>query len=108
MNPPTHAVVLCVDEKSQIQALERSQPLLPMRPGQPERRTHDYLRHGTTTLFAALDVATGEVIGKCFQRHRSREFLRFLKTIDEAVPDPLDVHLILDNYATHKTPSVQK
>lgn len=108
MNPPTHAVVLCVDEKSQIQALERSQPLLPMRPGQPERRTHDYLRHGTTTLFAALDVATGEVIGKCFQRHRSREFLRFLKTIDEAVPDELDIHLVLDNYATHKTPSVQK
>jgi transposase len=108
MNPPTRAVVLCVDEKSQIQALERSQPLLPMRPGQPERRTHDYLRHGTTTLFAALDVATGEVIGKCFQRHRSREFLRFLKTIDEAVPEGLDIHLVLDNYATHKTPSVQK
>ena len=108
LNPPERAVVLSVDEKSQIQALERSQPLLPMRPGQPERRTHDYLRHGTTTLFAALDVATGEVIGKCFQRHRSREFLRFLKTIDEAVPDELDIHLVLDNYATHKTPSVQK
>jgi transposase len=85
MNPPTHAVVLCVDEKSQIQALERSQPLLPMRPGQPERRTHDYRRHGTTTLFAALDVATGEVIGECYPRHRSREFLRFLKTIDAEV-----------------------
>ena len=108
MNPPNHAVVLCVDEKSQIQALERSQPLLPMRPGQPGRRTHDYLRHGTTTLFAALDVATGEVIGECYQRHRSREFLRFLKTIDEEVPEPLDIHLILDNYATHKTPWVQK
>jgi len=108
MDPPTHAVVLCVDEKSQIQALERSQPLLPMRPGQPERRTHDYLRHGTTTLFAALDVATGKVIGKCYQRHRAREFLRFLKTIDEEVPDDLDVHLVLDNYATHKTPSVRK
>ncbi len=108
MNPPTHAVVLCVDEKSQIQALERSQPLLPMRPGQPERRTHDYLRHGTTTLFAALDVATGEVIGECYSRHRSREFLRFLKTIDEEVPDGLDVHLILDNYSTHKTLSVQR
>lgn len=108
MNPPTHAIVLCVDEKSQIQALERSQPLLPMRPGQPERRTHDYLRHGTTTLFAALDVATGEVIGKCFQRHRAREFLRFLKTIEEAVPEKLDIHLVLDNYATHKTLSVQK
>ena len=108
MNPPTHAVVLCVDEKSQIQALQRSQPLLPMRPGQPERRTHDYLRHGTTTLFAALDIATGKVIGKCFQRHRSREFLRFLRTIDEAVPEALDIHLVLDNYATHKTPSVQR
>jgi transposase len=108
MNPPTHAVVLCVDEKSQIQALERSQPLLPMRPGQPERRTHDYRRHGTTTLFAALDVATGEVIGECYPRHRSREFLRFLKTIDAEVPEQLDVHLVLDNYATHKTPSVQR
>ncbi|MBW2229390.1 MAG: IS630 family transposase [Deltaproteobacteria bacterium] len=108
MNPPTHAVVLCVDEKSQIQALERSQPLLPMRPGQPERRTHDYLRHGTTTLFAALDVATGDVIGECHRRHRSREFRRFLKTIDDEVPDDLEVHLILDNYATHKTPEVQR
>jgi len=108
MNPPTHAVVLCVDEKSQIQALERSQPLLPMRPGQPELRTHDYLRHGTTTLFAALDVAAGEVIGTCFQRHRSREFLRFLRTIEESVPAEFDIHLVLDNYATHKTPSVQK
>lgn len=108
MNPPTHAVVLCVDEKSQIQALERSQPVLPMRPGQPERRSHDYLRHGTTTLFAALDVATGKVLGECYPRHRSLEFRRFLKKIDESVPDDLDVHLILDNYATHKTPAVQK
>jgi transposase len=108
MDPPTHAVVLCVDEKSQIQALERSQPLLPMRPGQPERRTHDYLRHGTTTLFAALDVATGQVLGKCYPRHRSLEFRRFLKQIDESVPADLDVHLILDNYATHKTPAVQR
>jgi transposase/uncharacterized protein YerC len=108
MNPPTHAVVLCVDEKSQIQALERSQPLLPMRPGQPERQTHDYLRHGTTTLFAALDVATGEVLGECYPRHRSVEFRRFLKLIDESVPADLDVHLILDNYATHKTPAVQR
>ena len=108
MNPPTHAVVLCVDEKSQIQALERSQPVLPMRPGQPERRTHDYLRHGTTTLFAALDVATGKVLGECYPRHRSLEFRRFLKKIDESVPEDLDVHLILDNYATHKTPAVQK
>jgi transposase len=108
MNPPNHAVVLCVDEKSQIQALERTQPLLPMRPGQPERRTHDYMRHGTTTLFAALDVATGEVMGECHRRHRSLEFRRFLKHIDEAVPTELDVHLILDNYATHKTPAVQR
>lgn len=108
MNPPNHAVVLCVDEKSQIQALERTQPLLPMRPGQPERRTHDYMRHGTTTLFAALDVATGEVMGECHRRHRSLEFRRFLKQIDEAVPAELDVHLILDNYATHKTPAVQR
>ncbi len=106
MNPPNHAVVLCVDEKSQIQALERTQPLLPMRPGQPERRTHDYLRHGTTTLFAALDVATGKVVGKCYPRHRSLEFRRFLREIDESVPSELDVHLILDNYATHKTPEV--
>jgi len=108
MNPPDHAVVLCVDEKSQIQALERTQPLLPMRPGQPERRTHDYLRHGTTTLFAALDVATGKVLGECYRRHRGREFLRFLKAIDAAVPGDLDIHLILDNYATHKTPTVQR
>jgi transposase len=108
MNPPNHAVVLCVDEKSQIQALERTQPMLPMRPGQPERRTHDYMRHGTTTLFAALDVATGEVLGECYRRHRSLEFRRFLKQIDESVPADLDVHLILDNYATHKTPAVQR
>jgi len=108
VNPPDHAVVLCVDEKSQIQALERTQPLLPMRPGQPERRTHDYLRHGTTTLFAALDVVTGTVLGECYRRHRGREFLRFLKSIDSAVPVDLDIHLILDNYATHKTPIVQR
>lgn len=108
MNPPDHAVVLCVDEKSQIQALERTQPLLPMRPGQPERRTHDYLRHGTTTLFAALDAATGKVFGECYPRHRHQEFRRFLQSIDEAVPEDLDVHLILDNYATHKTPAIQK
>ena len=108
MNPPDHAVVLCVDEKSQIQALERTQPLLPMRLGQAERRTHDYLRHGTTTLFAALDVATGQVLGECYPRHRGREFLRFLRSLDEAVPANLDVHLILDNYATHKTPAVQR
>jgi transposase len=108
MNPPDHAVVLCVDEKSQIQALERTQPLLPMRPGQPERRTHDYLRHGTTTLFAALDVATGHVLGECYPKHRHQEFRRFLKRIDESVPADLDVHLVIDNYATHKTPAIQR
>ena len=108
LNPPHHAVVLCVDEKSQIQALERSQPTLPMRPGLPERATHDYYRNGTTTLFAALDAATGKVIGECYPRHRADEFRRFLNTIDRAVPDDLDVHLILDNYATHKTKSIQR
>ena len=101
--PPAHAVVLCVDEKSQIQALDRSQPLLPMRPGQIERRTHDYTRHGTTSLFAALDIATGQVISKCYPRHRAAEFRRFLDEIEKAVPDDLDVHLVMDNYATHKT-----
>lgn len=108
MNPPARALVLCVDEKSQIQALDRSQPLLPMRPGQAERRTHDYLRHGTTTLFAALDVATGFVLGDCRARHRAREFRRFLELIDAATPRNLDLHLILDNYATHKTPAVRR
>ena len=105
--PPAHAVVLCVDEKSQIQALDRSQPLLPMRPGQIERRTHDYTRHGTTSLFAALDIATGRVIGKCYPRHRAAEFRRFLDEIEKAVPDDLDVHLVMDNYATHKTPLIR-
>jgi transposase len=105
--PPAHAVVLCVDEKSQIQALDRSQPLLPMRPGQVERRAHDYTRHGTTSLFAALDIATGRVIGKCYPRHRATEFRRFLDEIEKAVPDDLDVHLIMDNYATHKTPLIR-
>jgi len=108
LDPPDHALVLCVDEKSQIQALDRTQPLLPMRPGQVERRTHDYRRHGTTTLFAALDVKSGEVIGQCHRRHRSREFLRFLKQVEAAVPGELDVHLILDNYGTHKTPAVRR
>jgi transposase len=108
LNPPDRAMVLCVDEKSQIQALDRTQPLLPMRPGQAERRTHDYMRHGTTTLFAALDVATGQVIGKCFRRHRAREFLKFLKVIDDAVPAELDAHLVIDNYATHKTPAIKR
>jgi transposase len=103
MNPPERAVVFCVDEKSQIQALERSQPLLPMRPGQAERRTHDYKRHGITSLFAALDTATGEVLGRCYRRHRSSEFLKFLKVIEQNVPQDLDIHLVLDNYGTHKT-----
>ena len=107
MNPPEHAVVLCVDEKSQIQALDRSQPLLPMRPGQLERRTHDYRRHGTTTLFAALDVKTSEVIAETHRRHRSIEFRKFLDTIDAAIPTELDVHLILDNYGTHRTPIIR-
>jgi len=99
--------VLCVDEKSQIQALDRTQPLLPMRPGQPERRTHDYVRHGTATLFAALDVASGKVIGECHRRHRSSEFRRFLDTIEAEVPEELDVHLIMDNYGTHETASIR-
>ena len=103
MAPPDRALVLCVDEKSQIQALDRSQPMLPMRPGQAARRTHDYKRHGTTSLFAALDVATGRVIGECYPRHRAAEFRRFLDRIEEAVPADLDVHLVMDNYATHKT-----
>ena len=108
LDPPERALVLCVDEKSQIQALDRTQPVLPMLPGAPERRTHDYKRHGTTSLFAALDVATGSVIGKCYRRHRAREFLDFLKVIDRNVPDGLDIHIVMDNYATHKTPAVQR
>jgi transposase len=108
MSPPDKALVLCVDEKSQIQALDRSQPLLPMRPGQAERRSHDYKRHGTTSLFAALDVRTGEVIGQCQPRHRSVEFRRFLDTIDAAIPENLDVHLVLDNYGTHKTATIRR
>lgn len=108
LNPPDHALVLCTDEKSQIQALDRTAPILPMRPGQVERRTHDYRRHGTTSLFAALDVATGRVIGECHRRHRSREFLKFLDTIERHVPQELDVHLILDNYGTHKTARVRR
>jgi transposase len=107
LDPPTKAMVLCVDEKSQIQALDRTQPLLPLAPGIAERRTHDYQRHGTTTLFAALDIATGEVIGQLHRRHRSDEFLQFLRTIDANVPDDLDVHLVMDNYGTHKTPKVR-
>src|SRR5262245_65544539 len=100
MNPPEHAVVLCVDEKAQIQALDRTQPLLPMRPGQIERRTHDYRRHGTTSLFAALDIKTSEVLGQLHRRHRSIEFRKFLDAIDHAVPPALDVHLIMANYGT--------
>ena len=107
INPPDRALVLCVDEKSQIQALDRTQPLLPMRPGQCERRSHDYTRHGTTSLFAALDVATGHVIGRCYQRHRAVEFRKFLITVEQAVPPDLDIHLVLDNYATHKAPPVK-
>jgi transposase len=107
VSPPQHAIVLCVDEKSQIQALDRSQPMLPMRPGQAERRTHDYKRHGTTSLFAALDIATGKVIGQCFPRHRATEFRKFLDEIEANVPKDLDVHLVMDNYATHKTPLIR-
>lgn len=107
LEPPVRAMVLCVDEKSQIQALDRTQPILPLAPGLPERRTHDYMRHGTTTLFAALDIATGEVIGELHRRHRSTEFLQFLRTIDANVPPDLSVHLVMDNYGTHKTPSVK-
>jgi transposase len=108
LDPPDRALVLCTDEKSQIQALDRTQPLLPMRPGQSERRTHDYVRHGTTSLFAALDVKTGTVIGRCHRRHRAVEFRKFLDTIDATVPLDLDIHLILDNYATHKTPLIRR
>lgn len=108
LNPPQNALVLCVDEKTQVQALERSQPVLPLRPGQAERRTHDYYRHGTLSLFAALDVATGRIIGRTQTRHRSKEFLSFLRTIESQVPADLDVHLVLDNYATHKTEAVEK
>lgn len=108
LNPPDRAVVLCVDEKSQIQALDRTQPLLPMRPGQVERRTHDYVRHGTTSLFAALNAKSGEVLGECHRRHRSIEFRKFLNTIDKAVAEELEVHLVVDNYGTHKTPAIHR
>src|SRR5437016_9857510 len=108
LNPPDHALVLCVDEKSQIQALDRIQPLLPMRPGQAERRAHDYRRHGTTSLFTALDVKSGKVLGECHRRHRSTEFRQFLDTIDGAVPVRLDVHFSLDNYGTHKTALIHR
>lgn len=107
LNPPENAMVLCVDEKSQCQALERTQPVLPMGLGYVEGVTHDYIRHGTTTLFAALDVATGEVIADCRPRHRHQEFLAFLRKIDASVPQELDLHIVLDNYASHKHPKVR-
>jgi transposase len=106
-DPPDRAVVLCVDEKSQIQALDRTQPLLPMRPGQAERRTHDYKRHGTLSLFAALDVQVGKVVGRCFRRHRAQEFRKFLDTIEAQVPADLEVHLVIDNAGTHKTKRIR-
>jgi len=106
--PPDRALVLCVDEKSQIQALDRTQPVLPLRPGQVERRTHDYVRHGTTSLYAALDIASGAVIGKCRRRHRSTEFRDFLDLIDAQVPARLGVHLVIDNASTHKTPLIRR
>jgi len=108
LDPPERAVVLCVDEKSQIQALDRFQPILPMLLGTPERRSHDYVRHGTTSLFAALEVASGKVIGSLHRRHRASEFRQFLERIDAEVPDNLAIHLILDNYATHKTPAIHR
>src|SRR4051794_19563586 len=108
MNPPDKAIVLSVDEKSQIQTLDRTQPILPLRPGLPERQTHDYERHGTTTLFAALNVLEGTVIGECQPRHRHQEFLRFLDRIDQSIHADLDIHLVLDNYGTHKHPEVKK
>lgn len=108
VNPPEHAVVLCVDEKSQIQALERTQPILPMRPGQAERRSHDYRRAGTVSLFAALDVKTGKIMSKMQSRHRAAEFKKFLDLIDREVPRDLDVHLIVDNYATHNTAAIRR
>src|SRR5205823_12461000 len=103
LNPPERALVLCADEKSQIQALDRTQPTLPMRPGQAERRTHDYKRHGTTSLFAALDVKAGTIIGKCMARHRAQEFRRFLDTVEQHVPADLDIHIVMDNASSHKT-----
>jgi transposase len=110
MSPPENAIVLSVDEKSQVQALDRTQPLLPMSPGQAERRTPDYVRNGTTSLFAALNVATGQVIGKCYKRHRQQEFLKFLKEVDaRVVREPgVEIHIIMDNYGTHKAPSVKR
>ncbi len=108
MNKPDNAVVLCVDEKSQIQALERGEPVLPMVFGQPERKTPNYLRHGTTTLFAALDITTGRVIGECYAQHRAIEFRKFLNTINRSTPKGLDIHIVMDNYATHSAPEIQR
>ena len=108
LDPPERAVVLCVDEKSQIQALDRTAPILPMLPGVPERATHDYKRAGTSSLYAALNIASGKIIGSLHARHRAIEFRKFLQTIDQEVPDGLDVHVILDNASTHKTPAIQR
>jgi len=108
LNPPDGALVLCVDEKTQVQALDRTAPVLPLRPGLPERRTHDYVRHGTTNLYAALDVASGQVIADMTERHRAEEFRRFLNLINRSVPDDLDVHLVVDNVSTHKTPEIKR
>jgi transposase len=107
LNAPDYVVVLCVDEESQVQALNRTAPILPLRPGLPERRTHDYERHGTTTLFAAFSILTGKVMGQCLPRQRGREFGRFLQQLEGEIPRDLDVHLIVDNYSAHKSPPVQ-
>ena len=108
LNPPARALVLCVDEKSQIQAQDRTRPILPLRPGVPTRQSHDYIRNGTTSLFAALDVATGKVIASFHRRQRHQEFLRFLERVDESVPENFDIHLVMDNYGTHKMPKVKR
>jgi transposase len=108
LNPPDRALVLCVDEKSQIQALDRTAPMLPLRPGLPERQTHDYKRHGTTTLFAAFNILNGKVISSCLPRHRAKEFIRFLNQLEKEVPPDLDIHLVMDNYSSHKSAAVQR
>ena len=108
LNPPERALVLCVDEKSQIQALDRTAPILPLRPGLPERQTHDYKRHGTTTLFAAFNILNGKVIGSCLPRHRANEFIRFLNQLEKEVPLDQEIHMIMDNYCTHKSAEVQR
>lgn len=108
LNPPDRALVLCIDEKSQIQALDRTAPILPLRPGLPERQTHDYKRYGTTTLFAAFNILNGKVIGSCLPRHRGKEFLKFLNQVEKQVPPDLDIHIVLDNYSTHKSAAVQQ